>query len=277
MFGLILCFAHSVKNLAYATNASETNDNQRNKVFQSLDDSRNYFNRGLILAKNGNYGAAVGSLNIAINLDPKYVEAYIARASIAEKQGNFNAALIDYNNALNFRPSDQTFYNRGLIKLALKKFTDAILDFNNAIELNPLFAKAYHERGVALLAINMLTEAKYDFMRAFQLNPKLFSALEKTGDLNLIQKDYSKALENFNQLVTIKPKDPDLYFKRGQVYEFLGNYEKAFIDYQIAVDLYNNSVNNQQNKNYTQMNDYDSDEIQNDKSVIVNFVSQTVE
>lgn len=70
-------------NINFTPISNNLNENTDiNKIFQSLDDSRNYFNPALILAKNGNYVDALEFLNRAINLDAKYVEAYIALANI---------------------------------------------------------------------------------------------------------------------------------------------------------------------------------------------------
>lgn len=212
-------------------------ENINNKFSNNFDASRNYFNQALSLAKSGNHKAAVSLLDLAIRLDPKYVDAYIARASMAEKTGNLKSALVDYSHALNIRQSDKIFYERGAIELALKAFSEAIRDFTAAIEINPQFARAYNERGVAFLANNMLEEAKNDFTRAYELNDKILTALEKIGEINMFQSQFEQALENFNKLISLKPDYPKAYFNRGKVYEYLKMHEKALQDYSKGVEL----------------------------------------
>lgn len=238
---IMFVFAILYSNCVFADQLPVPDSN--NKFITSIDTSRNYFNKALLLAKAGNHKAAISLLDLAINLDPKYVDAYIARASISEKSGNLKSALVDYTHALNIRPSDKIYYERGVIELALKAFGDAARDFTTAIEINPQFARAYNERGIAFLANNMLNEAKNDFIRAFELNDKILSALEKIGEINMAQAKFEQALQNFNKLIELKPNDAKAYFNRGQVYESLQIHDKALQDYNKGIELNNNFDN----------------------------------
>ena len=225
------------------SNPDNSNINKNNNFITSIDNSRNYFNKALSLAKGGDHKSAISFLDLAIHLDPKYVDAYIARASLAEKSGNLQSAIIDYTHALNITPSDKIYYDRGVIELALRLFADAARDFTSAIELNPQFARAYNERGIAFLANNMLEEAKNDFIQAFILNDKIVFALEKIAEINMAQSHFDQALEKFNQLIELKPNDAKAYFNRGQVYESLQMHDQALKDYNTGVELNKNTTN----------------------------------
>jgi Tfp pilus assembly protein PilF len=219
------------------TTGSNTND-----FATSVQDSRAYLNKALSLVKEGDHITAINFLNSAIRLDPKYVDAYIARASILEKTGNLKSAIVDYTHALNLRPSYKIFYNRGVLELALKAYPEAARDFTSAIELNPQFARAYSDRGLAFLANNMLDEAKNDFIQAFTLNDKILFALEKTGEINIMQKNFQEALNNFNLLLKLDPNDSNAYLSRAKIYEALQMPDLALKDYNTSVSLGNNNI-----------------------------------
>lgn len=236
VFVILLLFSNVV-----STNNAIVNNKDDNKTEDNIKDSRSYLEKALSLAKTGDTQAAILCLNSAIRLDPKYVDAYIARASILEKNGNLQSALIDYTHALNIKPYDKLFYNRGVIELALKAFAEAARDFTSAIELNPQFARAYSDRGIAFLANNMLEEAKNDFIQAFHLNNNILFALEKTGEINLKQGNFIEALKNFDQLLQIDKNNANGYLHRAKVYEALKMPEQALKDYNTGVNLSNNN------------------------------------
>ncbi len=247
--------AETVDTLSNSSNIENT-EIPNNKFITSLDTSRNYFNKALLLVKAGNHQAAISLLDLAIRLDPKYVDAYVARASIEEKNGNLKSALLDYSYALNIKQSDKIYYQRGTIEFALKAFPEAIRDFTAAIELNPLFARAYNQRGLVFFANNMLSEAKNDFIRAYELNDKILSALEKIGEINISQGNLEQALENFNKIIAIKPDDARAYFNRAKVFEFLQMHDKSLKDYNMAIELNKHLEDNDPANNDQQVNSH---------------------
>jgi tetratricopeptide (TPR) repeat protein len=231
------------QNKPVSGDSDDTKDTQT-KFTTNIEKARKYFAKALTLLKKGQQKSAIGLLNLAIRLNPKYVDAYILRASVYKKSGNLRSALVDYTHALNIRPTDKILYERGVVELALKAYPEAARDFTTAIEANPNFARAYNGRGLAFLANNLLEEAKNDFSQAFELNNNLVSALEKVGDINIKQANFQEALGNFNRLIELKPNYGNAYLKRGQIYESLQMHDKALQDYEKGMDLNKNFKNN---------------------------------
>ncbi len=60
-------------------------------------DPTNYFNRGNLKFKSGDYQGAMKDYNAAIRLNPEYLEAYHSRAIIKERLDYYNGAIADYN------------------------------------------------------------------------------------------------------------------------------------------------------------------------------------
>ncbi len=89
------------------------------------------------LFTNKDYDAAIEQLNKVIEMDEKYVEAYIYRASCYS---------------------------------ALKKNEEAVKDFSKAIEIDPNCRGAYVGRSSAYKAMGKLPQAKSDTLKANKIN-----------------------------------------------------------------------------------------------------------
>jgi Flp pilus assembly protein TadD len=107
-------------------------------------------NRGSVFSKLGNYKLAIEDYNKAIEINPRYLEAYTNRGATYVKLGNFEQAILDFGKAAELNPQDaDTYYNRGVAYNRLGNYEQAILDYDRAIEINPNFANAYYNRGVS--------------------------------------------------------------------------------------------------------------------------------
>jgi tetratricopeptide (TPR) repeat protein len=133
-----------------------------------------YCNRGTLKAwyLNDLYGG-LGDYNQAITLNPKYAAAYYNRAFLnAERLRDFKGALADYDQAISLNPKKAPIYvNRGNLKAEhLNDFQGALADHNQAIALDPNLVNAYYNRGVLKkLKLNDPNGAIADFRMAAKL------------------------------------------------------------------------------------------------------------
>jgi tetratricopeptide (TPR) repeat protein len=94
-------------------------------------------NQGIAFGKDGKHDRAIASFDKALEINPRYADAY---------------------------------YNRGFAYAIGKgQYDRAISDFNKAIEINPRCAEAYGARGIAYNAIGQLDKACSDWKRACEL------------------------------------------------------------------------------------------------------------
>src|SRR5688572_27661779 len=100
-----------------------------------------------------NYEGAIENYSKAIELDPKFEKAYIARAVCYEKI-NFKAeAIEDYKKALVFNPKEKEFfYNAGRLLFETEKYKEADEMLRKALERD----KGYTEA----LAVQVKTQFK---------------------------------------------------------------------------------------------------------------------
>ncbi|MBF0608905.1 MAG: tetratricopeptide repeat protein [Candidatus Magnetobacterium sp. LHC-1] len=68
------------------------------------EDSVTFYNRGLELHKNGDYDMAIAAFTKAIEIIPRYAEAYTARGTAWRKKKDYDRAIADYNRSVEINP-----------------------------------------------------------------------------------------------------------------------------------------------------------------------------
>jgi tetratricopeptide (TPR) repeat protein len=102
------------------------------------EDPNTYNNRGITLAKEGQYETAIAQFTRAFQRNPVFAEAY---------------------------------YNRGLIDLEIGQLGQAISDFTKAVEIKQGFIEGYVSRAPVYVAMGRNEEAISDFTRIIENNP----------------------------------------------------------------------------------------------------------
>ena len=93
---------------------------------------------------------AIELFNKALELDPKFSDAYSGRAFAYYRKGDNARAISDYSRVIELDPTNADVYiSRGSSYNDTEKYDLALKDFNNAIELEPENARAYNNRGWA--------------------------------------------------------------------------------------------------------------------------------
>lgn len=90
-----------------------------------------------------NYEAAIENYSKAIEMDPKFEKAYIARAVCYENINFKQEAIEDYKKALVFNPKDKTYYyHAGRLLTDLGKYAEADEMLRKALERDKGYAEA---------------------------------------------------------------------------------------------------------------------------------------
>lgn len=125
-----------------------------------------YFNRAQSYEGLGEYRLALEDYNKATELMPDDAGPWDNRGVVHEQLGEHELALADYGRALELDPQPQTYVNRALTCLSIKRYEQAIADCTKALELEPEFADAYQTRAIALEALGRNGQAQADYRRA---------------------------------------------------------------------------------------------------------------
>jgi tetratricopeptide (TPR) repeat protein len=115
--------------------------------------------------KSGKLEESIHSFSTAIQMDPKRVEAYLARALAYEKAQKIEEALKDYAEAILLFPERHDLYfKRGHLRFSQKEYKEAILDYSKAIQYHSL-AEYYQERGKRRKSLKNLLKRKKIFKK----------------------------------------------------------------------------------------------------------------
>jgi tetratricopeptide (TPR) repeat protein len=105
-----------------------------------------------------NYEGAIENYSKAIEVDPKFEKAYVARALSYEKIGFKMEAIEDYKKALAFNPKEKTYYyNAGRLMTDLAKYSEADEMLRKAIERDKGYMEALTEEVKVLFQLRDYT------------------------------------------------------------------------------------------------------------------------
>jgi tetratricopeptide (TPR) repeat protein len=98
--------------------------------------SLEYKNNGFAEAEAGNNIGAIADFNKAIELNPKYVRAYLLRGTSKYNLEDYRGAISDFDMVTSLDPKELDAYLlRGLAKIMLRQKDSGCLDFSKAGEL----------------------------------------------------------------------------------------------------------------------------------------------
>jgi tetratricopeptide (TPR) repeat protein len=133
-----------------------------------------FYNRGVVLASQANYPAALQNFDTALGFNSKFVPALLQRGKIYASRGNLTGALADYSEAIRLQPKTaESWSDRGYVDLSQRDYSDAVKDEAQAIQLDPKLARAYYLRGVAFGDLGNRTNAVGDLQTAVGLDGSL--------------------------------------------------------------------------------------------------------
>lgn len=128
----------------------------------------------------------------------------------------------------------QSVYDEGMRLTAVGDLKGAEARFTRAIEIWPQMAPAFLERGLMRVDLSNLDGALADFQRAVALDPNLAQPHVELGRLERKRGDLEHAAGEFSQAIQIGAT-AEAYYQRGQLYDELGQHEKAVADYDASI------------------------------------------
>lgn len=125
----------------------------------------------------GEVDRAIQDLDEALQLDPRYTPAFLARGEAHARAGRHARALEDYAVYITAAPEDAyARFRRGLSFSRLNQNENAIGEFGEAIRLDARLVSAYLERGRLYATAGQHDRAIVDFGEAVGLAPRFAPA-----------------------------------------------------------------------------------------------------
>jgi tetratricopeptide (TPR) repeat protein len=125
---------------------------------------------------------AIRDLNRRIQNNPKDANAHYRRGILYAKNGEFGRAIKDFNEVVRANPEDaDALNNRCWARAMLDELQTALKDCDEALRIRPRFADALDSRGFVKLKIGLPRNAITDYDAALRINAKQASSLYGRG------------------------------------------------------------------------------------------------
>jgi tetratricopeptide (TPR) repeat protein len=163
-----------------------------------------YYKLGLEWVKNEEPAEALANFSTAIEMNPKYAEAYAMRAECKQDMEQYAEARADFDTALKLDPKLATaFVARAKLDLVEELPEQAMIDADSAIRLDEKLGEAYLYRGHAKMQLEDYDLAIEDLLEANRLmqqgsgeaNAQAHAML---GKIYFIKKDYTESIYNYS-------------------------------------------------------------------------------
>ena len=166
------------------------------------------------------------------------LQALVTKAWNLRRLGNLEGAQIVLDQAIALAPGDpETYYTRGLVRCAAKRYDDAIADLDRALELRPQYPEALTERGLAYVNRGALTRGIADYDAALQIDPAYATALDNKGSALCLRQLWTHALPLLDRALRLAPTSVNARHNRSVAHQLLGDPARALVDLERLAEL----------------------------------------
>jgi len=209
--------------------------------------AQDYLARAEQFQNDKDYERALADCEAALQLEPENAQAYYQRGWLRDDIGprngtsddDYELALADYAEALRLDPMCENAYiaRAVIFNLILSDNVQAMAEYSALIALKPDNAYAYEHRGFLYHHFaNQYDAALSDYNQSIELEATA-ERYSLRGDLQTDLKDYQGALADYNSAIQLEPYWYSfVHYSRGNVYEEMGDFKSAIVEYTILID-----------------------------------------
>lgn len=201
--------------------------------------SKQYFEEGLELYRDGKLNEAISRMNEAVRLNPKNGWYHLRLGDMLYKQDKMNEAIAAYQKGFDLGAKDAAVYcHVGFIFYTLNRFDEAINACKQAISLDSQLIEPYIWLGAALHQQGKLEEAILIYKQAISINTNSFEAHLRLGKVLFEQKKFDEAFTSFKKASQIDPNQPGVWCQLGIVLYEKGDNVLAVENLEKAISLF---------------------------------------
>jgi tetratricopeptide (TPR) repeat protein len=190
--------------------------------------------RGRTRQRLGDLQGALADFNLTIDRKPQ-AAVYDDRAEVHRCLGNHLAALQDCDRAIELNPRFiNAYFRRGLTYTELGDLELALVNYNSTIDLDPQHANAHIQRSWIYFRKQDYPRAKQDCKAVKAFDQSCFWSNYILGIVNSFSGLKHNALTNFSKAIEISPNYVSARYHRGIIYHEMGDIPKAMADFEQA-------------------------------------------
>ncbi len=265
----------------------EANEIYKNAINQFPESHQLYHSFGISLIKQNQPQLAIEKFHQALELDPQNPNYNSDLGEMYRRIKKLDLSIEFNLRSVKISPeSDSAHYNLGLAYLDNNNFEKAVLYFEKTLEINPKHGFALNNLGTAFFKLGKKEQSIEVCQKALNINPKNIQALKNLGAIFLDINKIDEAISTFNKVIKLSPfdiythhtltklkkysrDDPGLqllkelpkhnqlskkqktayHFDCGKALDDLGEYDKAFYQYEKANKMIN-ELRPKKNKNF---------------------------
>jgi tetratricopeptide (TPR) repeat protein len=107
-----------------------------------------------------------------------------------------------------------------------------------AVELDPLFVDAMDHLGMVYRRQNRLDEAEETYLRSISINDKNAVPYQNLAVVYKLKNRLNDAFELYRKMAAVDENDPEPYYGIGGILYTVGDYERALLFFDRAIELY---------------------------------------
>ncbi|OGR74263.1 MAG: hypothetical protein A2089_03745 [Elusimicrobia bacterium GWD2_63_28] len=184
---------------------------------------------------------ALEDVKLAIQIDPKYMEAHHGLGWIYFEMEQYHEAIEAYGIARKLDSKDVSpYYNQAMAHIRLENWDNALKILNDVIELEPDNAEALFERATVYDALGEHDKALGDLDTAIGLKPcaKYYAyRAESVLDFGCMHCSVKSALSDLTEAIRLDPKHARSFLSRSEIYAALEDYESELSDLDSAIKV----------------------------------------
>src|ERR687883_1700645 len=160
---------------------------------------RDLYNKGVNYMSNEKFLDAIRSFDLALRLDPQYVDAWIKRGYSHFHLGEYTVAIASYDKALEVDVNNAEAWNlKGLAYYKLKNYDKAIDCCEKAIDINPNEGMSWYNKGCYLTLSGKIDEGLDALKRSIEID--IQNARKAVRDRDF---ESARAEEGFRRIVEV--------------------------------------------------------------------------
>jgi tetratricopeptide (TPR) repeat protein len=195
-------------------------------------------NNSVIKNRNQILKEAGKECNLALDADPRVVEAHFLLGRVYKEEGRNDRACQAFQGAIKLDPHySNAFAQLGLVQVLMNKLSEATESFKKAIAINTGNSTAHFGMAQVAFKQNRLEAAVAELNISLYQNPNSSPVHQLLGKVYEAQGNTNAAIKEFKEAIRIKPEQAAPYLSLASVAESRGDMEMAIAELHAGLEI----------------------------------------